>query len=357
MSNFKQVLLKHFSELLVYKALPIFWPTLNKIFRLFSTQSNYIPPKSRVFTSALLLSNKPDIKLYQGINLTDSAEGWLKNFHGIKKINIVSEFIYTNEELIVVSTNYFKHKNLHMKFFLPIIFLAIKIRVKNRPVWIMMGDSFLLKSAIPASILVSICGGSLILQSSTISEAKRFGLIYPAGPYIWTVNYENKHFFEPKLSWEDKDNLAIFAVSGDQIRSELYLKYKDKLSLQNFEVRGTDGSIGWADYCYFISSAKININTSLMKKIMLDKLGSLKDLLPKTYVTGRIFEGFCSGSVVITNANQVLSDLGFIKNLDYLDLDELIMNNFELPHDGLLKEIAIRGNKKFNTIIKPINKT
>jgi hypothetical protein len=356
MNNFKAVFVKGFSKLIIYKILPLLWPTLNKIFRLLSTQSHYIPPKSKVFTSALLMTNKSGVKLYQGINLTDSAEGWLKTSQGIKKVNLVSEYIYSKEDLIVVSTNYFKHKNLHLKCFIPIILLAIKIRTKNRPVWVMMGDSFLLKSAIPACILVSICGGSIILQSSTMSEAKRFGLIYPAGPYIWTINYKNKHLFESKLSWENKDNLAIFAVSGDEIRKDIYLNYRKKLRLQNFEVIGTDGSIGWDDYCYIISCAKININTSLTKKLMLVKSGSLKDLLPRTYVTGRIFEGFCSGAVVITNANQVLLNLGFIENLDYLDLDELIMNNFELPHNDILKEIARSGNEKFNTIVAPMDK-
>lgn len=217
-----------------------------------------------------------------------------------------------------------------------------------------MGDSFLLKTAVPASIIVSICGGALIIQSSTTTECKKFGLIYPHGSTIWTINFQNKYVFESNLKWSQRKKIAIFAVSGDNLRKDLYLKYKKYLMLQNFEVIGTDGSISWKDYCTAIQSSALNINTSLIKKNMKAKLQNLTRKLPKTYVTGRIFEGFCSGAVVITNSSEVLRELGFIVGLDYLDLDDLLRNNFVLPSTIDLENIAKRGNKKFNNLIKPI---
>lgn len=285
------------------------------------------------------------------MNLSKSAEDWLVETQKFTNVKVTSKFNFNHEDIIVVSSNYFKHKNHHLKLYFPIIVLALKIRKTNKPVWVMMHDAFLLKTSISACILVAVCGGSLILQTSTEQEAIEFGLIFPSGPHIWTINKKNILYFRKDVKWEEKNNLALFSISGDPERQRLYLNYSAALIIQGYEVRGTDGSLNWDEYCQLTKGAKLNINTSLIKKMMLEKLGKLRNRVPSTYVTHRVWEGFCSGAVVITNSNPVLNKLGFIQNLHYLDLNLILSQAFVLPDDTILNQIAKSGYLHFNKII------
>ena len=76
-------------------------------------------------------------------------------------------------------------------------------------------------------------------------------------------------------------------------------------------------------------------------------------LLPNFVATHRIWEGFCSGSVVITNKNSILDSLGFKPKYHYIDLDEMLDNNFKLPIDQELYQISTAGNKLFMSLIAP----
>jgi hypothetical protein len=115
MNNFVKIkfaLQKFLSKFTIYKILPLIWPLISNLLKLFTLQSKFIPPGSMYFDSALLLTNKKGIKLYQGINLTEAAKGYLETYHGIKNVNIKSEFTYGKEDIIIISTNFSNIKTI-----------------------------------------------------------------------------------------------------------------------------------------------------------------------------------------------------------------------------------------------------
>jgi len=341
-------------NLLLDKILQLSWPIFKFSFK--QTARNKIKhiPGETNFSNALILvgSSRHNSR---GIDLNESIEGWLKEnlniTNCVRSKNLKKQPKPKGTEIIVVTLSWLKSKYGHHLFFLPIYIAAFRFRLRRSPIWVMLGDTFNLQWTIPACILVSNCGGGIILQANSSDEAEKFGIIHPIGPFIWTLNKSNYRLFFSELDWKDRENIVVFANSGDPIRTELLQSYREVVTNQNYLVLETSHQLPWDSYCNLIKLSKININTSVTQEAVKYRNSFLLSLLPQHVVTHRIWEGFCAGTVVVTNANEVLNILGFYPGIHYLDLDLLIDNNFIFPNREKLYRISLNGHNKFMELI------
>jgi len=93
------------------------------------------------------------------------------------------------------------------------------------------------------------------------------------------------------------------------------------------------------------------VTLSLRQSAVEKRLRFLKNRASAFTVSSRVFEGFCSGSVVVTNVNPVLSSVGFESGVHYLDVSLLQNSTFSLQNKVFLKSIANAGNDLFLSII------
>ena len=341
-----------YSHLIIKKILPTLWPSLSKQLRYISKGKSLVIPSGSIFKSANVLVGKKEKKV-QGMDLINATIQWAKYSLEIADVSVSCKLLKQKKDVVIVTHDWLKFKAGHHKLFLNIIFVAIRLRIRNQPVWILIPDAFNLQWSIAANILVSVCGGAIILQSNTTKQALNFGLVFPVGPVLWTLNSYNYNQFYSKVNWLQRERVAVFAKSGDGIREDIYNHYYKFLSEQNYIVRYTEHQLSWSDYQELIKSSRISINTSLLQRSVIKINKKVGHLLPNSVVTHRTWEGFCSGSVVITNNNSILNSLGFKPKHHFIDLDEMLENNFELPSESKLYQISNAGHKLFMSLIAP----
>lgn len=341
---------RSYANFVIMKILPTLWPICSKFLGIVSKNNTLVYPQKGIFRSATIMVGLG--KVPKSLNAVQSAVGWIKHTLEITDLEVSQKSPRESSEVVIVTLDWLKLKSSHIFLFIPTIMFALKLKRRNQKVWILPLDTFNLQWTIPSCILSAVCGGAVILQSNTSQEAQRFGLVFPSGPHLWTLNKSNFSLFYSNLPWNERNRIAVFAKSGDDIRIEIYDKYHKFIELQNYQVRTTSHELDWQKYRDLIKSSRICINTSLLQKVVFDRVGKLARNLPKNVVTFRIWEAFCSGSVVITNVNPVLGELGFLPQTHYLDLDALLSVKLSLPDEAELMEIATRGQKRFLEVIE-----
>ena len=341
-----------YSHLIINKILPTIWPSLSKQLRYISKSKSLIIPSGSRFKSANVLVGRSRDEV-RGLDLTNATIQWARYNLEIADVSVSRELLKQKKDVVIVTHDWLKFKAGHHKLFLNIFLMSIRIRIRKQPVWILLGDAFNLQWTIAASILVSMCGGAIILQSNTSKEALDFGLVFPVGPVLWTLNSYNFRQFYSKVDWFKRTRVAVFSKSGDGIRADIYNNYGKFLSEQEYKVEATEHQLSWSDYQELIKSSRLIINTSLLQDSVKNRNKKISHMLPNFVLTHRIWEGFCSGCVVITNKNSILDSLGFRPKYHYVDLDEMLGSNFKLPSDDELHKISSAGGKLFMSLIAP----
>jgi len=341
-----------YTHLIIKKILPTLWPNLSKLLIYISKRKSLVIPSGSRFKSANVLVGK---KRYdaRGPDLVNATIQWAKYNLEIDDVCVSHKILKQKKDIVIVTHDWLKFKSGHHKLFLNIIFTSIRLRIRNQPVWILIPDAFNLQWTIAASILVSMCGGAIILQSNTSKEALNFGLVFPVGPVLWTLNSYNYNDFYTKVDWLKRERVAIFAKSGDGIRVDIYNNYSKFLVEQEYLVKYTEHQLSWVAYQELVKNSRITITTSSLQNVVKKINRKISGMLPNFVATHRIWEGFCSGCVVITNKNSILDSLGFKPKQHYIDLDEMLDCNFKLPSDRELYQISSAGNKLFMSLIAP----
>ena len=341
-----------YTHFVIKKVLPALWPSLSKQLMYISKRKSLVIPSGSKFKSANVLVGKKRYD-HPNVDLTNATIQWAKYNLEIADVCVSHKILKQRKDIVIVTLDWFKFKSGHHKLFLNIIFISIRLRIRKQPVWVLLADAFNLQWSIAASILVSACGGAIILQSNTSKEALNFGLVFPVGPVLWTLNSHNYTQFYSKVDWLKRKKMAVFAKSGDGVRVSIFENYSKFLSEQEYIVKGTEHQYTWNDYQELIKSSRIIINTSLLQNSVKKSNMKVAHMLPSFVVTHRIWEGFCSGCVVITNKNSILDSLGFQPKYHYVDLDEMLDNNFKLPSDYELYQISSAGHQLYMSLIAP----
>jgi hypothetical protein len=294
----------------------------------------------------------PSFGSYRGMYYPDDIKSWLESNLGIEKVNLGIDLLDPRYDLIVVTPEWIRHNKFHLKFFIPIFGYVLKMRKTKRPVFGIIGDIYKIEYLIPISILVSGCGGSIPLNSITINEAVNFGIPFPSGPYVMQLNQKNIKLFQSSHSWAQRSNTIIFG-SGSLRREQIFKDLNPILGALGWTTIITRRQLEWEDYRLLIKKSKVLICASTLIESASERLRFkfLSKRLAKYAITHRIWEGFCGGLLVVTDVTPTLTELGFIKGIHFLDLQELITSNATLPDETEMSRIAKAGNTLFKNIV------
>jgi len=346
----KKILMKTvqiYEQIIIRYTLPILWPLISKILRGVSKKTIFIEPKSYIFNEVVVFTNSNARPKKRSLNYDILAKNWARNSLKISKVHVKSQLQEHSPDTYILTNEWFKSKKQHLYFFIPAIHLALRIRKKKKPVWILIGDTYNLKIVIPASILVALCGGSIVLQQNTKVDGEKFGIVHVSGPHFWLFTSANLDDFKSDIRWEMRKKILVIAASGDLNRLKFLEKNRDKLETLNYDIIETKHQYNWQQYRKILKDSRVNINSSLLQEHVIRQNYWIKRKLSKFTVTNRVWEGFCSGALVLTDDNPVLQFYGFKPNKHFLDLEEIEKSNFDLPDELTSARIAESGRKKF----------
>lgn len=353
-NSIRKYFFNRFEYSIISIVLPISWIVFEKYFCCVSKKNFFLPPAKNRFKSATIYVHDTNFKIpaQHSLLALKSAKSWAESTLKIVDVNITSDAANIKSEVVIITGDWFKSTKPHLKLFIPAFQLARKIKKLNLPIWFLAGDTYNLHLTIAASILVSRCGGAVVLQQNTREEALAFGIPFPSGPHLWLFNPDNVYLFQSEIKWEDRKKLILFAATGDDKRGNFLNQSKDYLTNIGWEVVPGNQQFDWVSYRDLNKNARINVTLSLRQSAVEKRLRFLKNRASEFTVSSRVFEGFCSGSVVVTNINPVLSEFGFESGVHYLDISSIQNANFSLLSDELLKNIANSGNELFLYLIQ-----
>ena len=334
--------------------LPLSWPIFVRLCAWLSTRKTFVPPVKDFFSSTTILTDRLQTNfssnrvMYYPHDLND----WANSKLGISRIVFSINVKKISSDVVIISPDWIKQQKSHLRFFIPILITSFRLRRKKIPVWVVIGDVYKIEYLIPAVILVAICGGSFLCNSITPDEAKNFGIPFPSGPHILLLNPNNVYLFESKINWESRANLVLFA-GGSLIREQIYNNYHKDFEKSGWTTVIARRNLDWEEYRNLIKETKVLIASSTLVEgaIIRLRFNFLKSKVSKYAITHRIWEGFCSGSLVVTNMTPVLEKFGFKKNIHFLDIDTCLGSNLVLPNQKVMADIAKSGNRLFLELV------
>lgn len=350
---------------IVYSLSPYLWPAISSVLYFFSKRKEFIPPGTEGLGSAVILVhnlNEGERVGDWGIDLTDAVENWLSQSLGFENTIVVDSLKkapqFDSHTVLVVSFDWLFSGRRWRGFFKEIRELALEARVRKLPVWVMLADVYDQGSIIPASILVSLCGGAIILQPNTAAEAELFGIIFPSGPHIWTMPPKNLKQFESKTAWIERERIVLLPSGGEVRRSVFMDKVASRMSALGWRIQSTNKTFTWSQYVHVVKHSKILITTCWLQEQFLVGSKKTRRRMPVNTVTHRVWEGFAAGCAVITNSNAVLDELGFIAGVHYVELwtNNELGGDFLLPTDFELEKIAIAGQKHITILVSRVRR-
>lgn len=343
-----------YEYLIISKILPLVWPAVAIYCKRISKHKKFTAPKQNIFNSAKIFvgSTPPVIPVKHAIIPLQAAQSWAKKTLKIPDVEVIFDLKDIQTDVVIVGGDWFKSTKPHYKFFIPVFKLASKLYKQKLPVWFLLMDTYRLETLIAASILVAKCGGAIVLQQNTKEEATEFGIPFPSGPHIWLLNLGNVSLFQSHTNWKNRKKTIIFGISGDEKREILFKKFQNSSNLDDWEVIPTNHQFNFDSYRELTKQARISVITNKRSFATDKRIGFLGRYASNYVVGSRIFEGFCSGCLVITNTCPTLTKLGFKPNIHYLDCDLWEKENFVFPNDETLNEIADQGKKLFFRLLK-----
>ena len=354
LKNLKKYFFDRYEYLIISVVLPIAWIFFEKYFKHISKNRKFIPPEKNLFNSATIFVKhiEEDKDALRTLLPLKSAKSWAESSLNIKSVTTCTNSKNISSEIVIITGDWFKQTNPHLKFFIPAFRLAWEIYKQKKPIWFMVGDTYNLHLIISASILIANCGGAIILQQNTREEALKFGIPFPSGPHIWLLNPGNLYLFSSEVPWNSRSNQILFAITGDDKRRLFYEKVNKNFLKYGWEVIPGYRKYDWSSYREIVKHTKLNITLSLLQSVFEKRLRFLRKRASDFVVSSRVFEGFCAGNLVITNVNPILEKLGFIANTHYLDVNFFYQDNFQMPSNESLQSIAQAGSDFFNHLVQ-----
>ena len=345
---------------IVYSISPYLWPAISSLLLFLSKKRSFVPPGTEGVDSAIILVHnlqKGQRVGDSGLDFTDAVENWLTQSLGFEKTLVVDSLEKApnldSRTILVISYDWLFSGRRWRGLFQEIRQLAREARERNLPVWVMLADVYDQGSIIPASILVSLCGGAIILQPNTAAEGERFGLVFPSGPHIWTMPPKNLKQFESETPWIERERVILLPSGGEIRRSVFMDKVASRMSSLGWKIESTNKTFAWNQYVNVVKNSKILVTTCWLQEQFLVGSKKTRNRMSVNTVTHRVWEGFAAACAVVTNSNAVLDELGFIAGVHYVELwtDHELSGDFLLPADFELEKIAHAGHKHFTILV------
>ena len=343
----------------MYSISPYLWPAISSLLLFLSKKRSFVPPGTEGVDSAIILVHnlqKGQRVGDSGLDFTDAVENWLTQSLGFEKILVVDSLEKApnldSRTILVISYDWLFSGRRWRGLFQEIRQLAREARERNLPVWVMLADVYDQGSIIPSSILVSLCGGAIILQPNTAAEARKFGLVFPSGPHIWTMPLKNLKQFKSKTAWADREKIVLLPSGGEVRRIVLMEGVAKRFSKLGWKIQSTNKTFAWDEYVNVVKNTKILVTACWLQEQFIVGSRKTKKRMSSNTVTHRVWEGFAAGCTVVTNSNAVFDELGFISGVHYVELwSEAELNgDFPLPIDCDLEKIASAGHELFTIL-------
>jgi hypothetical protein len=337
--------------------IPYIWPGIAAILNVVSSHSRKVAPYDKEHTKVVVLRSKLRASEIPGQDLTSSMRAWIKDTLNLRicaEVNSSQDFQHDHVNSIL-AIDYLWIFAVHEKpfMFLKIVRLGIRARRLGMPVWIFLGDTFAVRYLPATCFLVAFCGGSIILQPNTPSEAEAFGLIFPSGPYLWTINKGNIESFSSSIEIINRPKVVLLARSGEPRRINYMNTLENKLRKIGWEISSSDGELTWEQYVNQSKNVKATATTNWMHGIHIRGTKKTREKISKTTTTHRVWEGFASGSMVMAQRTQVLDHFGFLPGTHYFELwsEEELDGEISFPSDMDIEAIAAAGQKLFFKLV------
>jgi len=341
-----------------FSSLPYLWPAISMVLKGISKISKKIEPYGEVDEEVVFLRSEYLNEKMIGLDLTSAARSWIKDALGLRLIaEIPTTADLKNDfrgKVLIIDFDWVF--SIHEKRFMvfKIIKLAMRARKLKMPVWIFLGDTFAVRYLPATCFLVAFCGGSIILQPNTPAEAETFGIIFPAGPFLWTMSDKSyKAFFSDK-KFDDRPKVVLLAGTGESRRIRYMNELAEKLKDMGWDTTFSDGKLSWEQYIEQSKNVSAIATTNWMHEIHVR--GSKKNIsrIAKSTTTHRVWEGFASGSMVMTHRTKVLDYFGFLPGKHYFELwsEEDIGNQIDFMDETEIAFIASSGQKLFLELVE-----
>lgn len=340
--------------------LPFIWPGIAAILNVISRNSRKVVPYDTEHTKVIFLRSEVLSTKIVGMDLTSALLSWIQDSLGLRisaEINSSQDLKYDYKNSILV-IDYEWIFTIHEKpfMFLKIVRLGIKSRRLGMPVWIFLGDTFAVRYLPATCFLVALCGGSIILQPNTAQEGEAFGLVFPVGPYLWTMSERNTKAFFSSVEIVDRPKVALLARTGEMRRIEFMKNLEKRFDENGWGVIGSDGKLSWDEYVSQVKNVRVLVTTNWMHKIHVRGTKRTRERISKTTTTHRVWEGFASGAMVMTQRTSVLDFFGFVPGKHYFELwsEDDLNKSLVLPCDEEINQIANSGQELFLTLVKAV---
>lgn len=241
-------------------------------------------------------------------------------------------------------------------YFFHIFRLARSLKNQGVPVIVFLPDTFYPDAAIVSSSLAAITGGITVFLQSTSSEAEKYGYPNVVDSIFWTWPKERLDQVQYFVPWNERANRAVLPANntGGRVREVAVLKFTSELVAGcRFSTATTGGELRPDEYLSLMTNSKICMTTNLTQTSFYRGLKRHRKLVSPTTTTGRVWEAFLTGTVLVANETKVLRKLGFLPGVHYISLEQLDDLNKTLNDwvDEDLEAIAKVGQEQFRKLV------
>ena len=240
-------------------------------------------------------------------------------------------------------------------YYLRIIKLAIKLRQKRIPVIVFVCDTYYPDASAIAVTLTSITGGVSIFLQNSKKEIRNFGYTAFVWPAFWVPQIlEIYNSTSSRIPWQKRKNVCMLAsgLSSTPLRTDLMNRLGIYMQQRNYELLPSMGNFEKQEYIDLLGTVKFYATTNFVQEVFHIGGKRYRSKMSETTTTGRTWNAFAAGMVLIANKTDNLSELGFFPNVHYLDLIEILENpSCKLPSDSELTSIAENGRRHLTDLM------
>lgn len=242
------------------------------------------------------------------------------------------------------------------QYYLKILIISIKLRRRKIPVIVFLCDTYYPDAATVAVTLTSLTGGVSIFLQNSRREIRNFGYSSFIWPAFWVPIVSNiLDAPNSQIPWKERKNICMLAsgLSATPRRIDLMNNLGNYMRNNSYDLLLSNGNFERQDYINLLGTVKFYASTNFVQEVFHIGSKRYRKKMSDTTTTGRTWNAFAAGMVLITNETDNLKELGFVPNVHYLDLIKIIdSQNFQLPHDDELSIIARNGRNHYKSLME-----
>lgn len=335
---------------------PLVWPGIAVTLGAVASFSREVTPATCNPGGAVLLCGSDDgfaTGRVAGQDLTRLTSLWLEETLGFQKVQSLTPLEYwqstSSPDITVVSYDW-----LVQNIETPVksaFRLAKHLRKVGSPAFVILPDGFWLRLTAFGSLIVALSGGSQIVLQDAVSSHKKFGTVRPTGPHFWTWPRSHVNAWHSNKPWGEREQLALVpSRGGGTYRHEVTPRIVAKLQGAGYETVSTGKGLDWDSYIDLNKRSRIVVTTCQLQSEYLIGPRSYRAKLPTHLITGRVWEAFASGNLLVTDISDELAALGFAAGEHYWPLPNggpAEWDSWRLPAEFSADEIAANGRLRF----------